>query len=366
MASPSQQQQSQALVPSNWDTIPRGHSMRFLEIHGLRVCYKGPGSDDRDAAAIRTDHPIPSSCPLYYFEIEIVNKGRDGFIGIGFSVADVKLDRLPGWEPHSYGYHGDDGHVFSGRGAGRQYGPVFGTGDWIGVIFNRVERTISYTKRGLDLGIAFENVTEDNLYPTVGFRTPDEEIIANFGSDLEAHPFRGDFDALRREATQKLYSRILATTVPQSSKSQDVVGELVFEYLKHHGHWESAAAVAKDVLGGASEVPASARQEAAALKQVAEDVAEGEIDKALENVEKLVPGVLESNPRVLFALQCQKLCEMVSIFMKISIRFLLILLFKRGRLVFFLHQVIFPPFLCFFILYFSFFLPPLTDTGSKG
>ena len=26
--------------------------MRFLEIHGLRVCYKGPGSDDRDAAAI--------------------------------------------------------------------------------------------------------------------------------------------------------------------------------------------------------------------------------------------------------------------------------------------------------------------------
>jgi len=150
--------------------------MRYLEISGLDVRYRGPGSDDRDAAAVRTNHPVPSRCPIFYYEVEIVNKGRDGFIGVGFAVQDVKLDRLPGWEPHSYGYHGDDGHVFNGRGTGRPYGPVFGTGDWIGVIFNRVERTISFTKKGYDLGVAFENVAEDALYPSVGFRTPDEEV----------------------------------------------------------------------------------------------------------------------------------------------------------------------------------------------
>lgn len=298
-------------VPAAWDVQARGPSMRYLDVSGLRVRYKGPGSDDRDAAAIRTDHPVPASCPLYYFEIEIVNRGRDGFIGIGFSVGDVKLDRLPGWEPHSYGYHGDDGHVFSGRGSGRAYGPVFGTGDWVGVVYNRVERTVSYTKKGLDLGVAFENVGEDALYPSVGFRTPDEEIVANFGGDLVGNPFRGDVEALRREATARLYRRVLATAVPRARKGQDVLGELVFEYLKHHGHWEAAAAVARDVLGGGSEVPPRAREEAAALAAVAADVAAGDVDAAVAGAEALVPGVMAAYPRVAFALQCQKLCELV-------------------------------------------------------
>ena len=317
MASTQQQQPlititPPAADPSTWDVNSRSPSMRYLDISGLRVRYKGPGSDDRDAAAIRTNHPVPPSCPLYYFEVEIVNKGRDGFIGIGFSVSEVKLDRLPGWEPHSYGYHGDDGHIFNGRGSGRQYGPVFGTGDWIGVIFNRVESTISYTKKGFNLGIAFENVAEEKLFPTVGFRTPGEEIIVNFGADVEAKPFRGDVAALRKEATQKLYARILAMTVPQASKrSEDVVGHLVFEYLKHHGHWDSAAAVSKDVLGGATEVPAAAREGAAALKAVVEAVVRGDVDAAVQGAETLVPGVMAAYPRVAFALQCQKLCELV-------------------------------------------------------
>ena len=30
------------------------------------------------------------------------------------------------------------------------------------------------------------------------------------------------------------------------------MGELVFGYLQHHGYWETAAAVARDVLGGAA------------------------------------------------------------------------------------------------------------------
>ena len=48
-------------------------------------------------------------------------------------------------------------------------------GDWIGVLGNRVEGTVSFSKRGYDLGVAFEGVHEDHLYPIVGFRTPDEE-----------------------------------------------------------------------------------------------------------------------------------------------------------------------------------------------
>lgn len=48
--------------------------------------------------------------------------------GIGFATSEVQLDRLPGWDSHSYGYHGDDGCAFKGSGKGNAYGPTFTTG----------------------------------------------------------------------------------------------------------------------------------------------------------------------------------------------------------------------------------------------
>ncbi len=48
------------------------------------------------------------------------------------------------WEAHSYGYHGDDGHAFSGSGHGRAYGPPFGAGDVVGALLNRADRTIRW------------------------------------------------------------------------------------------------------------------------------------------------------------------------------------------------------------------------------
>ena len=42
---------------------------------------------------------------------------------------DVELSRLPGWDPHSFGYHGDDGNMFPGRGNGTLYGPTFTKGN---------------------------------------------------------------------------------------------------------------------------------------------------------------------------------------------------------------------------------------------
>lgn len=364
--------------PSAWDSSIRSPSQRYLSVDGCRVKYIGPGSEDRDAAAVRANHPVPADCPLYYFEVEVVSRGRDGFIGqpllpaaerrglrpaaasssccwgafsqaprqlwwaisssssrpqqgrvvlreaapavaaplqytqpprhpptrpaaacrgrllhgggqagpaaglgaaelrvgllqqalharlrtaLHHSLPDVPCQLVAALHPqlrctHAHivsrvlyrrvprRYHGDDGHAFSGRGTGRAYGPQYSTGerplecsgplsacglraagqaapaelrarrgsaayhgsappagrrapphaslpsssksslcappagDWIGVVFNRVERTIAFTKRGYDLGVAFEGVAEERLYPSVGFRTPDEEVGA--------------------------------------------------------------------------------------------------------------------------------------------------------------------------------------------
>ena len=167
----------------------------------------GPGSTDKDAASVRSDRPAPLTCGVYYWEVAILARGRDGFIGVGLAGPDVKLERLPGWDAGSYGYHGDDGHAFRGSGAGRPYGPTFGAGDVVGVLLNRAERTISFSKNGVDLGVAFVDVPADQpLHPSVGMRTPDEEVEGNFGGS----PWRGaDVVALVAGAAARAAGRVL-------------------------------------------------------------------------------------------------------------------------------------------------------------
>ena len=48
----------------------------------------------KDASSVRATHPIPASCGLYYFEIKIVSKGRDGYMGVGLSAQGVNMNRF--------------------------------------------------------------------------------------------------------------------------------------------------------------------------------------------------------------------------------------------------------------------------------
>ena len=65
------------IIPKFWDPKDK---CKFLALDEgkLRVSYKGTGKYDTDAAAIRTDRPVPPACGLFYFEVHIVDKGRDG------------------------------------------------------------------------------------------------------------------------------------------------------------------------------------------------------------------------------------------------------------------------------------------------
>lgn len=58
--------------------------------------FIGHGKTHKDAASVRATHPIPASCGLYYFEVKIVSKGRDGYMGVGLSAQGVNMNRLPG------------------------------------------------------------------------------------------------------------------------------------------------------------------------------------------------------------------------------------------------------------------------------
>ncbi|KAK9820291.1 hypothetical protein WJX72_008659 [[Myrmecia] bisecta] len=293
--------------PASWERTGGRGNTRHLQVNGLRIKYTGPGNSDADAACLKADHPVPADVGVYYFEVTVIDQGRQGFIGVGFCAPEVKWDRLPGWETHSYGYHGDDGNAFGGCGKGKVYGPTFGTGDVIGVILNRAEKTLSYTKNGIELGIAFENVAEERLFPAVGLRTPGEEVVANFG----ATPFRGNRDAILAEASQRIQARIEAVPLPRSGKAASVLGELIFNHLTHHGHWETAAAVAHDMLGNTMEVSPTRVQEIKERRRVYDLVVHGQMKDAMALTEVTAPGTLQSHPKVAFRLQCQNFVELV-------------------------------------------------------
>lgn len=74
-------------------------------------------------------------------------------MGVGLSDKQVHLNRLPGWDCVSYGYHGDDGNFFSSSGKGVYYGPQYTTGDVIGCGLNFVTKQIFFTKNGQNLGL---------------------------------------------------------------------------------------------------------------------------------------------------------------------------------------------------------------------
>ena len=62
------------------------------------------------------------------------------------------LTRLPGWEPESYAYHGDDGHSYCSQSSGKAYGPPFTAGDVIGCGVNFRTGSAFFTKNGDHLG----------------------------------------------------------------------------------------------------------------------------------------------------------------------------------------------------------------------
>ncbi|KAF9148825.1 hypothetical protein BG015_009422 [Linnemannia schmuckeri] len=312
------------LLPSRWSSVEKTDKTELSE-DDLQVRYTGPGKADSDASAIRANRPIPPQCGVYYYEVLIKSNGQQGYIGIGACNANVALDRLPGWEPLSWGYHGDDGNGFEGCGNGRPFGPVFTTGDVIGCGINFRDMSLFYTKNGIYLGVAFRNL-KGPLYPTVGMRTSGEIVEANFGQrefvfnideyvkDEKMEAWQSLEDNLQKEAASKNQIGILSQNL----------SKLVLSYMIHHGYSESARQFASDLAPqssnqkghtthGSNEFDcASMVLDTEHRKEIRKTILLGDIDQALIMLEKNYPGITTSNEDMLLQLRCRKFVEMVS------------------------------------------------------
>ena len=138
-------------LPSKFNEHDRMSGLEIL-VDGSEVRFSGVTKTQDEAASVRANHPMPRECGLYYYEITILSRGKDAFIGIGFSGKKVNLSRLPGWEADSWAYHGDDGYSFSSTQSGKAYGPKFSSQDVIGCGLNFRTGNAFFTKNGVYLG----------------------------------------------------------------------------------------------------------------------------------------------------------------------------------------------------------------------
>jgi hypothetical protein len=67
-------------LPSRWNEADKYNALDLLS-DGLEVRYMGPpNKHDHEAAAVRADHPMPRQCGIYYFEVTILSKSKEGYV----------------------------------------------------------------------------------------------------------------------------------------------------------------------------------------------------------------------------------------------------------------------------------------------
>ncbi|KAK5134671.1 hypothetical protein LTR08_006186 [Meristemomyces frigidus] len=311
-------------LPSRWNEDDKMSGLEILA-DGTEVRFGGVTKTSDEAASIRSDHPMPRECGMYYFEVTILSRGKDGMIGIGVSGKRANLNRLPGWEGDSWAYHGDDGFSFACTASGKAYGPRYSSQDTIGCGVNFRTGNAFFTKNGVYLGVAFTGMRNHGLYPSIGIKKPGEHLRVNFGRT----PFVFDITRMMEQERQHVLRDIATKSnvgiLHPPDDENALIHKLVGQYLAHEGYVETAKAFARDVHEQQQSLRSEPEQRGFEPRDAGEDVhavnrqrirkaiLDGEVDRALKFTGSCYPHVLEEerNREVWFRLRCRKFIEMM-------------------------------------------------------
>jgi hypothetical protein len=164
---------------------PREARFERIVVHGNMLSYGGV-EDGRVGLYVASE---PLNRERNYFEVEIVDAGEMGTVGVGLVPARYPLDSQPGWKSDSVGYHADDGKLFKSSSVGRHFGPECSTGDRIGCGINfgqvvnddphRQMVPVFFTRNGKEIGTVLTVMPPEGLMPAVGMHSEGEEVRLN-------------------------------------------------------------------------------------------------------------------------------------------------------------------------------------------
>ncbi|CAG9537829.1 unnamed protein product [Cercopithifilaria johnstoni] len=308
--------QKKTPLPAHWSHQDKAASLVVTNDY-RNVAYADSGDPNqelnaKDAAAVRADHPIPITCGVYYFEVTIVCSGAECCMGVGLCERNVDLNRLPGWDRASYGYHGDDGNFFCSSGTGHAYGPTFKMNDVIGCGVDFVRKSIFFTKNGRHLGIAImevENVVD--LYPMIGLQKHGAIADSNFGQ----YPFKYDIEQEFKDARNYTYEQICQVVLPQAKTGW--MDRAISSWLLHEGYGRALAAFKKHAdqnLDETGDVQMERGEEESSdmlerRRELKQMILDGEVGKAIDRARALCPDLLEQNKELALLLNCQYYVE---------------------------------------------------------
>eukprot|EP00877_Chromochloris_zofingiensis_P000059 jgi/Chrzof1/10053/Cz04g25140.t1 len=298
-------------VPTELNTSNHGPSLEIGK-DKLTVRYTGDGRHPNDVGAIQANLPLPTNQLVYYFEMTVLNHGEHGRIALGFTEKSFKLTRQPGWEPGSYGYHGDDGRKYHyAEKGGEEYGPTFSTGDTVGAGIHLGRQEMFFTKNGSKLRVAFRGV-KGVLFPTIGLHSKNECVEVNFGQA----PFKFDLEGMVSDEKEQQAATVSSIPVPAG-----VVHQLVHSYLLHYGYAETLTAFdqAAGLAGMEQPMGVSDDPEVSSLacrNTVRQAILGGDVEAAVQLLQQHYPATLTSSSSSLaddlqFNLGCQRYIELL-------------------------------------------------------
>jgi Ran-binding protein 9/10 len=288
-------------LPNSFNPEDRSNRIE-VESDGKMIKYVGPGRNDSDAAAIRSNIPVPPQVGIYYFEVKVVNRGRDGFIAVGYAIKSASLGRLTGWEPGTIGYHADDGNLYRGAGTGTSFGPSYTTNDIVGCGINFVEKSFFFTKNGVLIGEIGNLKDKFHLpfFPSVGCRTVGEVLSINFEGQ-----FQFNIESFIKKKLRNHFD------YPQGFKEYD----LIISYLIHCGYKGTAKAFMKETklifnseIGGDLETSFKTAQN---RRSVIEALRQGNMSELGNILRANFPSFLMENISVSFKLECLNFIELI-------------------------------------------------------
>ncbi|EKX73842.1 hypothetical protein BEWA_038800 [Theileria equi strain WA] len=188
-----------------------------------------------DPWAIQSDICAPTNCPLYYYEIEILNCDSQPKIVVGFSHSNYHLNKHPGSEPNSFGYKSEDGTRMNGGSKTETYGSTYGKGDVIGCGIDYIKQCYFCTKNGTLIGEAGSLHHVDN-FPTVGLSSSEDSVKFNFTG-----PFKFNIEEYFKDTLTAERDEIDKINV--SDKSLNTVVHL---YLLHRGYSKTLEAFKRE------------------------------------------------------------------------------------------------------------------------